>query len=251
MPERDVTPPTHPRPLPMPPPPQGSAGIPRSPAAGKAWSPGRIAAVLLAALAVGGAVGAGVLVLQNDGSDARATTVTPSTEVATDSEPQRIGNGGAGSSAAEPAAPAASATQTYRAYSPSDPSYGYTAHLPYGPGWSEPVESYPTGGALLRTTVRGPGGILLLIDHTPGEVPDLGGGYDSSRVVPQPAYGVATEYTFSTSELISECSSRPCVDYLIEDGSGGGWGVLGGGGSDFDLAKDTAAKVMRSIRGTA
>ena len=131
-------------------------------------------------------------------------------------------------------------------YSPSEPDYQYEVRLPRD-DWSEPVESFPTGGALLRTTLRGPSGQLLIIDRTPYEVPQLGGGYETSREVPHEQFGSATEYVFRGSDFIPECADAVCVDYLINDGSGGGWGVLGGG-PDLASAQEAAESVMQSIR---
>ena len=131
-------------------------------------------------------------------------------------------------------------------YRPSDSAYDYTATIPTGGGWLEPTESYPTGGALLRTSVRGPAGQFVLIDRTPSEEPQLGGGFDSSGVIQHPRYGTVVEYVISESALIPECDGYQCVDYLINDGSGGGWGVLAGG-SDVAVAKQTAQEVALSI----
>jgi hypothetical protein len=134
----------------------------------------------------------------------------------------------------------------YAFYQPSDPDYFYNAAVPRGNGWGKPVESRPTGGALLRTTVRGPSNSVLIIDRTPNDVPQLGGGYDSSRTVDQPFFGSATEFTFSSSKSIPECTGTSCVDYLIEDGVGGGWGVLAGGPS-LPLAAEVASRVTQSV----
>lgn len=134
----------------------------------------------------------------------------------------------------------------FRSYSPSDPNYGYVATIPSGSGWSSPVETHPTEGDLLRTSVSGPDGTLLIIDRTPTEIPTLGGGYDGVRHVSQPAFGSATEYLFTESQSIAECNGAPCVDFLINDGTGGGWGVLGGG-PRLSVAHEIASEVTRSI----
>jgi hypothetical protein len=134
----------------------------------------------------------------------------------------------------------------YGPYQPSDPSYGYAAEVPTGGGWSAPIESHPTSGALLRTSWRGPDGTLLIIDRTPQDVPDLGGSYDVARTVPQPNFGQATEYIFSRSAALPDCNGRPCADFLINDGSGGGWGVLAGGPS-LPVAESIASHVAESI----
>lgn len=134
----------------------------------------------------------------------------------------------------------------YVHYEPSDPNYFYTAEIPAGGGWSTPAESHPTSGELLRTSLRGPDGTLLIIDRTPNEEPSLGGSFDAARTVSHPSFGQATEYTFSSSEALPDCNGRPCVDFLINDGSGGGWGVLAGGPS-LAVAENIASHVAQSI----
>jgi hypothetical protein len=134
----------------------------------------------------------------------------------------------------------------YVRYQPSDPNYFYTAEIPSGGGWSAPLESHPTSGELLRTSLQGPDGTLLIIDRTPNEGPSLGGSFDAARTVSHPIFGQATEYTFSRSEALPDCNGRPCVDFLINDGSGGGWGVLAGGPS-LPVAESIASHVAQSI----
>ncbi|MGI9021413.1 MAG: serine/threonine-protein kinase [Solirubrobacterales bacterium] len=140
------------------------------------------------------------------------------------------------------------AASSLTSYSPSDPTFTYRAKVPQGEGFSPPVENELTPGELLRTTVRGPDGLLVIVDRTPFEVPQLGGVFDSEDTVAHPFFGTMTEYVFSNSGAIPECADTTCVDYLIEDGSGGGWGVLAGGGADFGLAQQTALGVANSIR---
>jgi len=77
-------------------------------------------------------------------------------------------------------------------------------------------------------------------------VPQIGGEYDSSREVPHPRFGTATEYIFSASEGIPECNGAPCVNYQIENGQGGGWAVVAGGPS-LALATEVASTVARSV----
>ena len=145
-----------------------------------------------------------------------------------------------------PPSAASSYVPTYVSYTPSDPNYSYLAEIPSGGGWSAPVESYPTGGELLRTSLRGPDGTLVIIDYTPSEVPQLGGEYDAAGVSLPTNFGTATEYIFSESEGLPDCNGRPCADFLVNDGLGGGWGVLGGGPS-LPVAESIAARVAQSI----
>jgi hypothetical protein len=131
-------------------------------------------------------------------------------------------------------------------YVPSEASYDYSAELPTGQGWSGPIESHPTDGALLRTEVRSDAGAFLIIDRTPYDVPQLGGAFDQVTTLPHPEFGSATKYVLSSSEALPECEGSPCVDFLISDHTGGGWGVLAGG-PDLQLADAMAARVMSSI----
>jgi hypothetical protein len=139
-------------------------------------------------------------------------------------------------------------TVAFRAYEIGTGEFAYYTELPSGSGWAEPSQEEPVPGELQRTTVRGPGELFLFIDRTPSEVPRIGGEFESRRTVYQPKFGVADEYVISQSESIPECMGSPCVDYLIEDGRGGGWGVLAGGTTDTALARQLGRRVMRSIR---
>jgi hypothetical protein len=210
-----------------------------------------IVLVLVAVLAAGAGAGAVVVAGLGGGSSTTKTIKTVTSDAnggnsAADQGPVRrvhktIVVEGTASGAGTTTIPV-----TYVPYSPSDPSYSYVASLPSGGGWSAPVESHPTGGDLLRTSVRGPDGTLVIIDRTPSEVPTLGGGYDSVKAVSHPYFGSATEYLFSESEAIPECNGSPCVDFLIEDGGGGGWGVLAGGPS-LASAQSIGSQVAQSI----
>lgn len=154
----------------------------------------------------------------------------------------------AGGSAVPSSSPVSPYISTYVPYSPAEPGYDdYVAEVPSGGGWSGPVESFPTGGGLLRSTFRGPDGTLVLIDYTPDEVPALGGSFDNVQSGPETNFGTATTYVFSQSERLPECNGRPCVDIFINDGSGGGWAVLGGGPS-LAVAQAIAEHVAQSIR---
>jgi hypothetical protein len=94
--------------------------------------------------------------------------------------------------------------------------------------------------------MRGPDGTLLLIDYTPDVVPELGGSYDAASTNLMTNFGPAIEYLFSRSESLPDCNGRPCADFFINDGSGGGWAVLGGGPS-LPVAEEIASHVAQSI----
>lgn len=149
-------------------------------------------------------------------------------------------------SSAEPTTTTASSyVSTYVPYTSSTAGFTYSAEVPSGGGWSPPAETVESSGRL-RTTMRGPDGTLLLIDYTPNDVPQLGGSYDAASASLQTNFGTATKYTFSSSESLPDCNGRPCVDYFINDGSGGGWAVLGGGPS-LSVADSIASHVAQSI----
>lgn len=210
-----------------------------------------IAAVLLAA-----SVGAFLASRGNDDDPVPAKRAGAGTETprAQDAEgkaaPSRAGSKrdrGRATRAPKPAAepvPAPTAV-AFREYTPS--SSGYSTRIPTGAGWSEPSETEPTPGQLYRTTINGPGGLVVVIDYTPLEPARFGGGADAVREVGQAAFGSATEYTFSGGN-IPQCANSQCVDYIVNDGSrGSGYGILAGGGTDFGLAKRVALQITESL----
>jgi hypothetical protein len=122
----------------------------------------------------------------------------------------------------------------------------FQAKLPTGGGWAAPAQSEPTPGRLFRTSVRGPGGLFAIIDYTPLEAATFGGRYESRTQVGHTAFGSATRYVFQGGRL-PECQRSRCVDYIINDPSGGGgFGVLAGGG-DFATASAIAQAIAESV----
>jgi hypothetical protein len=220
-----------------------------APASRRGWR--RAAIPLLALLVVAGA-GAAVLAssggddsadesARNAGSTATAakakerpapTETTTTQEPTTSSEPPDEG-------------PAPARPARYDSYTPA--TFGYSAELPAGPGWSKPAESEPTPNRLYRTTVRGPNGYVLIIDYTPNEPAAFGGDYDAKRVLEHPFFGSMTEYVFSGGK-IPQCAGSPCLDYIVNDQDGGfGYGVLGGGTDDSGLTRDVTRHVAESL----
>lgn len=195
---------------------------------------------ILALLAVG--VGGGV-VLASRGDD---SDPSPPAQPAADVKPEKP-DPAPPTTPPESAAPSRDSTTVgFRSYTPS--TSGYTTEIPSGGGWGEPIETQPTPGRLYRTKINGPDGAILIIDYTPTEPASFGGAADTQQVVSQPAFGTATEYIFSGGR-IHECAASMCVDYIVNDTErGGGYGVLGGGGSDFETAKDVANHAMRTLR---
>jgi serine/threonine protein kinase len=149
------------------------------------------------------------------------------------------------------AQPTASASPEPSPTPPSQTFASYTgpafqAQLPTDGGWSAPAQSEPTPGELFRTSVRGPGGMFVIIDYTPLEPARFGGDFLSSREVGQTAFGSATRYVFQGGTL-PECQRSRCVDYIINDAAtGSGFGVLVGG-PDYSAVSELAQIVAESV----
>lgn len=129
---------------------------------------------------------------------------------------------------AEPAGHPARKDEPAAVYSPADPAYAYEVELPAGKAWSEPDETFKRSFDLLRTRVENDEGVVIAIDRTPNDIPAFTGNVDSTRTVSHPTFGEMTEYVFRFSTIDPSCVDDVCVDYLVEDGEGGGWGVLVG-----------------------
>jgi hypothetical protein len=125
---------------------------------------------------------------------------------------------------------------------------GWSADVPSGNGWSDPVESEPTPGQLFRTEISGPAGAVLIIDATPFQTPTFNAATESRQTVSHPVFDSAEEIIFQGSENIPSCASNECVDFLLSNGSGGGYAVLAGGSGDFESIRALAQKVMLSLR---
>jgi hypothetical protein len=164
-------------------------------------------------------------------SDAKAASDGPS------GARTRTSSGGASKSArtGEPSAPiganrggsGSSSASTITRYDLHDGG-GFQAMLPTGAGWGSPSESRPTDSELYRTNLRGPGGLFVVIDHTPYEPATFGGEYVSRTDVDHPVFGTAVRYEFQGGS-IPECRQSRCVDYILNDGASG-FAVLAGGG---------------------
>jgi predicted Ser/Thr protein kinase len=189
-------------------------------------------------LVVGGALA--VLLSTGDGTPepkrAGATQAAEPAETTTDATPTPPAN-----ELEEPAPTAVS----FADYTPS--AGGYSTEIPRGSGWSPPSETEPTPDRLLRTTINGPDGLVMLIDFTPLEPAQFGGEYDSRRELGQAAFGTMTEYVFSGG-AIPQCQRSRCVDYIINDEErGSGYGVLAGGSDNFELAQKVARRAAESL----
>lgn len=96
-------------------------------------------------------------------------------------------------------------------------------------GWGLPTLGNP-GSSLERLRQSGPGGRLILVDHTPRQPAS----FDTSNVLETrqiggTAFGDVTGYRFKDARIgsIPECRRRQCVDVPLNQGENGpGWGVL-------------------------
>ena len=121
---------------------------------------------------------------------------------------------------------------------------GFDTVLPTGDGWLEPAEEKVSDN-LSRTTLAGPGGLVVIIDSTPNEAATFKPANRCSQVsVPNVPY--AAKCVFRGGSL-APCQRSRCVDYLLNAGvDGPGWGVLVGGG-DFRDSNSIAGRVAESL----
>lgn len=146
-----------------------------------------------------------------------------------------------GSTSGSTTVPSSAAPDYFTYYGPA-----FQARLPRGSSWGTPAQSEPTPGRLYRTSVRGPGGLFVIVDYTPFEAATFGGRYQSREEVGQTAFGAATRYVFQGGSL-PECQRATCVDYIINDRSSGrGFAVLAGG-LTYTAAADLARTVAESV----
>jgi hypothetical protein len=118
-----------------------------------------------------------------------------------------------------------------------------------GDGWEVP-RRIERGSALARMRQEGPGGRLILVDHTPRQA----AAFETSnvletRTITGTRLGDATGYRFSDARIgsIPECSRLQCVDVpLNQSDKGPGWGVL----VAAPTAEEAWATVERVARAT-
>ncbi len=134
---------------------------------------------------------------------------------------------------------------TYATFTPFDSTYYYSASLPSGGGWGAPAETEPVSGERHRVEVTGPDDYYMLIDRTPNEFPRVGVDYESSDTFEHDYFGGYTEFVVPPGE-IPECGPYRCLDYLLEDGEGGGWAILVTG-PDLGIARTIGTNVVDSI----
>ncbi|MDX8152425.1 protein kinase [Patulibacter brassicae] len=115
-------------------------------------------------------------------------------------------------------------------YLAADQGWRTALPAPAEGGWAPPSRTARSGGALHRVRQSGPGGRVVIVDHTPGQAASFASRRDDERrAVPGTAAGTATGYGFSDRRIsgIPECGAGYCVDVPLNLGPDGpGWGVL-------------------------
>ena len=117
--------------------------------------------------------------------------------------------------------------------------------MPTGEGWSEPDVTSMSGGAIIRTTVTGPDGHEVIIDHTPNEAATF---EPSDRCVesdhPNVQYSAHCEFTGGS---LAPCQRARCIDDLLNANvDGPGWAVVVGGG-DYATTKLISEEVVSNF----
>jgi hypothetical protein len=111
-----------------------------------------------------------------------------------------------------------------------------------GDGWEAPTRSM-RGSALERVRQAGPGGRLLLVDHTPSQAATFDtANVLETRTISGTAFGDRPAYRFKDGRIgsIPECARLQCIDVPLNQGDRGpGWGVL--------VAAPTAAEAWATV----
>lgn len=127
---------------------------------------------------------------------------------------------------------------------------GFATSVPTGPDWS--VDRTGNQNTELNpryvTILRGPDDIVIQIDATPLDAaqPPTDLATAPSRSLAHKAFGSMDEYIIRGGDL-QFCEISLCVDYIIDDGRGGGLAVVGGG-RDLDAVRRIVRKVAQDLR---
>ncbi|MCK9248527.1 MAG: serine/threonine protein kinase [Solirubrobacteraceae bacterium] len=173
------------------------------------------------------------------------TTPTTTTETAGPATTMRVEGGGTiRTDEGQGALTDGTATATYRA--PQGAWSGIVARP--GGGWAAPARTWLTAGRLSRVRQSGPGGRVLIVDHTPHEPATFDPSRaDEQRSVGGTIAGESTAFVFRDAEFVPECGRLVCVDIPVNVGANGpGWGVLVAAPT-VDEALADATLVARSI----
>ena len=216
-----------------------TASLPPQRSSAPLWA---LVGLLLVALGVGAAL---LVVSSGDDEDApqstsaagteRTVTTTETTETTETGETTdgTLPPGGGGSGSGDPS------LETFV----SDAG-GFSVDLPSGAGWTTPRERQVSPG-LWEVSTTGPDGLEVLVNYTPDEPASIQPS-DSCTPVDHPEFSLARKCTFRGG-TIDVCQTSTCVDYLLNDSTGGpGYAVLVGGGSRAEV-EDIAADVAASF----
>ena len=184
---------------------------------------------VLAALLATGTIGG-----DEGGEPATTGASTTTTDETTDTEPETV-------TRTETTPPPAAETE----FEPfASEAADFEADMPTGPEWSEPEVSEPSDG-IIRTRLAGPGGLEVIIDHTPSEAATFKPA-DRCEQTTLPGVPYAAKCVFEGGSL-EPCQRARCIDYLMNAGvDGPGWGVLVGGG-DFKEAQRIARRIANTL----
>ena len=116
-------------------------------------------------------------------------------------------------------------------YAPYSGSGGeWQTLVPSGAEWRKPVEAERVPGRRYRTTIRGPQGAVLLIDHSPLAAVGFGSEYRSKRELTHPWFGSMTEYRLADGS----------VGYVLNASEGGPGFRVFASGADPAVARRVA-----------
>ena len=197
-----------------------------------------LVAVLLVALGVGGA-----LLLANSGGDDPETTTaaagTDSTVTTTETAETTETTEATEEGTLPPGGSGAESLETFV----SDAG-GFSVDVPAGADWTTPQERRVNPG-LWEVRTEGPSGLEVIVNYTPEEAASVQPA-DSCAAVDHPEFSLARKCVFRGG-TIDVCQTSTCIDYLLNDSTGGpGYAVLVGGGTRAQ-AEDIADAMAASF----
>lgn len=130
-------------------------------------------------------------------------------------------------------------------YSAGAPGY-WSAKLPSGSGWSDPVEVPSDTGQLFETQVNGPGDAVAVVHYTPDETP-MAASATSTEPAGLAQFPEATVATVPGGTSVCP-SGATCTDYLIPLSPSGGYAILVGWPGNDALAAEIAQQAASSFR---
>jgi hypothetical protein len=200
-----------------------------------------LALVVAGALALGGGDDEPRGGMSETGTEAAGGTAAAGEPSPGESEPERQAESDPGDETApepepepEPAPepdPAPAPAPEPARYAPYSGSGGeWQTLVPSGAEWRKPVEAERVPGRRYRTTIRGPRGAVLLIDHSPLAAVGFGSEYGSKRELTHPWFGSMTEYRLADGS----------VGYILNASEGGPGFRVFASGADPAVARRVA-----------